>query len=53
LFGFGVHCAWIAYSQSFRDICKAESMIHGYKVNREKYFEWRYEVWKRGQTDGN
>ena len=48
LLGLGLNCAWIAYSESFRDICKAESLIKEYRKNREKYMEW-----KRKVEDGN
>mgnify|MGYP000328619046 CR=1 FL=1 len=32
--------AWILASNRFRDICKAESLIHEYRRNREKFLEW-------------
>lgn len=32
--------AWILASNMFRDICKAESLIHEYRRNREKFLEW-------------
>ena len=32
--------AWIHASNRFRDICKAESLIHEYRRNREKFLEW-------------
>lgn len=32
--------AWILTSNCFRDICKAESLIHEYRRNREKFLEW-------------
>lgn len=31
---------WIHASNRFRDICKAESLIHEYRRNREKFLEW-------------
>lgn len=31
---------WICASNRFRDICKAESLIHEYRRNREKFLEW-------------
>jgi hypothetical protein len=32
---------WASFSERFRDICKAESLIHDYRKNREKFLEWR------------
>jgi len=32
--------AWIFASNAFRNICKAESMIHEYRKNREKFLHW-------------
>ena len=32
--------AWILASNSFRDICKAESLIREYRRNSEKFLEW-------------
>lgn len=43
LLGFLVECAWIAFSDTFRAICKAESLIFEYRKNREKFLEWRAE----------
>lgn len=31
---------WIGVSNRFRDICKAESLIHEYRRNREKFIKW-------------
>ena len=31
---------WIGVSNRFRDICKAESLIHEYRRNREKFLKW-------------
>lgn len=33
--------AWISASNKFRDICKAESLIHEYRRNREEFLRWR------------
>lgn len=33
--------AWIAASERWRDICKAESLIHEYRREREKYLQWK------------
>lgn len=32
--------AWISASNKFRDICKAESLIHEYRRNREEFLRW-------------
>ena len=39
--GYGLCCAWIAFSNRFRDVCKAESLIFEYRKNREKFLEWK------------
>jgi hypothetical protein len=39
--GFISCCAWIAFSDSFRDICKTEGLIFEYRKNREKFLEWK------------
>ena len=31
---------WIMASERWRGICRAESLIHEYKRNREYFFEW-------------
>lgn len=31
---------WHHASNYFRDVCKAESFIHEYRRNREKFLEW-------------
>ena len=44
IIGFLIYIAeavWVVASDRFRDICKAESLIHEYRLNREKYLEWR------------
>ena len=33
--------AWIAASNKWRDILRAESLIYEYRMNREAYIEWR------------
>ena len=35
---------WIDASNRFRDICKAESLIHEYKRERDKYMKWKEET---------
>lgn len=39
--GFISCCAWIAFSESFRDICKAEKLIFEYRKNREEFIRWK------------
>ena len=39
--GWLVQCAWIAFSETFRAICKAESLIYEYRKNREEFLKWR------------
>lgn len=41
LLGLFVGIAWIAFSDNFRAICKAESLIFEYRKNREKFLEWK------------
>lgn len=36
-----VSFAWVAFSENFRAICKAESLIYEYRKNREKFLEWK------------
>ena len=45
--GWLVQVAWIAFSDTFRAICKAESMIFEYRKNREEFLKW-----KEGAEDG-
>lgn len=33
--------AWVAFSESFRPICKAESLIYEYRKNREEFMAWK------------
>lgn len=40
LLGQAVLLAWISFSDKFRAICKAESLIFEYRKNREKFMEW-------------
>lgn len=34
--------AWIAFSNKFRDICKAESLIFEYRKNRHEFMVWKH-----------
>ena len=33
-------CAWIAFSNKFRAVCKAESLIFEYRKYREQFLAW-------------
>lgn len=33
---------WIAFSDKFRDICKAESLIFEYRKNRHEFMVWKH-----------
>ena len=39
-----VETAWIAASNRFRDICKAESLIFEYRRERKEYLWWKEHV---------
>ena len=41
--------AWIAASNRFRDICKAESLIFEYRKNRNDFMYWKH--MKKGEAD--
>ena len=41
---------WIAFSNKFRDICKAESLIFEYRKERNEYLKWRKEKKGNGKT---
>ncbi len=41
--------AWIAFSERFRSICRAESIIFEYRKNRKKFLRWKEE--NDGKTD--
>lgn len=34
---------WVEASKKWRDVCKGESMIYEYMVNRREYLEWKKE----------
>ena len=38
--GWLVCCAWAAFSNKFRAICKAESLIFEYRKYREQFLAW-------------
>lgn len=37
---WGLSCIWIAASNRFRDICKAESLIFEYRKYRTQFMAW-------------
>lgn len=41
-FAGGLACAaWIAFSDRFRSICRAESLIFDYRKNRREFLRWK------------
>lgn len=53
---FGLFCwlvcqAWAAFSNRFRDVCRAESLIHEYLIHKQEFWEWKAER-ERGENDG-
>lgn len=38
--GWLVCCVWAAFSNKFRAVCKAESLIFGYRKYHEQFFAW-------------
>lgn len=40
--------AWVAASDKWRDILRAESLIYEYRMNRDAYIEWKKNVNKDG-----
>lgn len=44
--------AWIAASNKWRDILRAESLIYEYHMNREAYIEWREKA-NKAQDNGD
>lgn len=44
--------AWIAASEKWRDILRAESLIYEYRMNREYYIEWREKANKAQDNGG-
>jgi hypothetical protein len=41
MIGWAAGMAWIMFSDTFRDICKAESMIFEYRKNRTEFMAWK------------
>ena len=46
-----VACLWIATSNKWRNICKAESLIFEYRKNRKKYLDWKREQEEKHEND--
>lgn len=44
-------CAWVDASDRWRSICRAESLIHEYRKNRNKYLEWKKEQEENNAAD--
>lgn len=44
--------AWIAASNKWRDILRAESLIYEYRMNRKAYIEWRGKANKAQDNGG-
>ena len=42
--GWLVCCAWAAFSDKFRAVCKAESLIFEYRRERKEYLWWKEHV---------
>lgn len=39
-FGWLALCAWALFSNQFREVCKAESMIFEYRKYRKEFLAW-------------
>ena len=48
--GWLVSCAWVLFSNQFREMCKCESMIFEYRKYREQFLTWL--EMKDGGKDG-
>ena len=44
--------AWVAASNKWRDILRAESLIYEYRMNREAYIKWRGKANKAQDNGG-
>lgn len=33
--------AWAGFSNRFRDVCRAESLIHEYRLHKLEFMEWK------------
>ena len=43
--------AWVAASDKWRDILRAESLIYEYRMNRDAYIKWKKNANKDGGVD--
>lgn len=50
--GWIVCQAWAAFSNRFRDVCRAESLIHEYRRNRVEFLFWKAEREREYENDG-
>ena len=50
LLAYLASAAWVVFSEKFRDICKAESLIFEYRKNRTEFMAWK--GLKEMQEDG-
>lgn len=41
LLAYLASAAWVVFSEKFRDICKAESLIFEYRKNRTEFMAWK------------
>lgn len=41
--GWAMCQIWAAFSNRFRDVCRAESLIHEYRRNRVEFLFWKTE----------
>ena len=39
--GWAMCQIWASFSNRFRDVCRAESLIHEYRRNREEFLIWK------------
>lgn len=39
--GWLLTMVWVAFSENFRAICKAESLILEYRKNRDEFLKWK------------
>lgn len=56
LFGFAIWLVgkiWIAASNKWRRILRAESLIYEYRQNRDEFLMWKHELVERKEGDDN
>ena len=44
--------AWASFSNRFRDVCRAESLIREYRRNRVEFLFWKAERERDHENDG-